>query len=378
MTTAPSPQGTLWRRHFPAVYSSVVTECRPACHRPTSRSKPHCRLLVAAGLCLLWTLPLSSAELADLGDDPAVEAETAVEAGEEMETAAEGEAADEFAIFEVTRQSLHGSAYWLVKNVDSWFGDKPFADGGRVEGALRMRLIYREDDGFESDIRYRLRAQTPNIDERSYVFLGRDNERDLIRDEGEGFRRGEGVLPESTSEEQTFFAGIGLLLRENVDLRLGVRGGYKVYAQARYRRTWWLTEASNIEYRQTLFLAVQDGFGTRTGLNFAYALNPRTAFRWRNSATVSTETNGVEWSTSLGLFQAFAGQRQLSLEVLASGETDDPVPVREYGLRGILSRPIYRDWVIGELITGYYWPRDDDDPERREAWALGLGIEVRF
>jgi len=285
---------------------------------------------------------------------------------------------DEIEVLAATRRGLYGSAYWLVKNVDGWFGEKPFEEGGRVAGALRVRLLYREDDGFDTDLRYRLRVHMPNVSEFGYIFIGRDNERELIRDEDEAFRREQSLLPESRSEDQTFFVGVGRMVRENVDLRLGVRGGYRVFAQARYRKTWWLTDSSNIEYRQTLFLAVGDGLGTTTGLNYAQALSPETAFRWRNSATIGTETDGVEWSTGLGLFRTLGRDRELSFELLANGDTDGSVLVEEYGLRAIYSQPIYRDWIIGELIGGYFWPRADEDPARDQTVALGLGLEIRF
>lgn len=288
------------------------------------------------------------------------------------------EPSEEIRILAAAREGLHGSAYWLVANVDEWFGEKPFEESGSVSGSVRLRALYREDGGLNSNVRYRLRVHMPNVSERGYVFLGRDNEDELVRDEDESFRRGQQLLPESDSEDQTFFAGLGFMLRENIDLRLGVRGGYKVYTQARYNQSWWLTDASNLNYRQTLFLAVSDGFGTTTGLNYAHALTPRTAFRWRNSATLSTETDGVKWSTSLGLFRALSGDRELSGELLSRGETGNPVPVREYGVRSVWSQPIYRDWITGEVIVGYFWPRDNKDPERRRSWAAGVGAELRF
>lgn len=289
-----------------------------------------------------------------------------------------GEEDDEDGVLEGVRRGLYTGSRWLVENVDSWFGDRPFEEGGRVSGFLRIRFLYREDDGFDNNSRFKLRARMPNVSQRGYVFIGRDNEQELVRDESEQFSRQQLLLPESRSEDQTFFVGIGRAVRDNVDLRLGVRGGYKVFAQARYRDIWWLTDASNMEYRQTVFLAVDDGLGTTTGLNYAHAFSPQTALRWSNSATFGTETDGVEWSTSLGPARDFGRQRQLSLEVLANGGTDRPVDVSEYGVRSIWSQPIYRDWVIGDLIVGYFWPRDDDDPDRREAWAVGLGVDLRF
>lgn len=277
-----------------------------------------------------------------------------------------------------TRAGLYGSAYWLVANVDSWFGDTPFDEGGRVWGSLRVRSLYREDDGYSTDFRYKLRVRMPNVSKRAYVFIGRDNEQELVTDQSEAFRRAQQLAPESRDDDQTFFAGLGYYLRENVDLRLGVRGGYKAYAQARYRNVWWFSDEANLEYRQTLFLAVDDGLGTTTTLNYARALNPRTALRWRNSATVSTETDGAEWSTSIGLFQAFGKERELSFELLGRGQTGADVPVRQYGLRGIWSQPVYRDWVLGEVILGHFWPRGENDPERYSTWAVGLGLELLY
>jgi hypothetical protein len=289
-----------------------------------------------------------------------------------------GEQPDDIEMLAATRQALYGSTYWLVKNVDSWFGDMPFEEGGRVSGSVRLRVLYRQDDGFDNDSRFRIRVRMPNVSEFGYVFLGRDNEQEVIRDEDEAFRVDRSAQTDSRTEDQAFFVGVGRMLRENLDLRLGVRSGYKPYAQARYGKTLWLSYFSNIAYRQTVFLAVEDGFGTNVGLNYAHELNSHTAVRWRNSATIGTETNGVEWSTSLGLFRSLGRDRAISFEFLADGDTDGSVLVEEYGLRSIYATPIYRDWIIGELIGGYFWPREDDEAARDQTVSLGLGVELRF
>lgn len=330
-------------------------------------------------LMLLTVIGLSSGQvLASSGTDTDID--TSVETDTDGAPGAEEaiEEPEDIRVLTAARAGLHGSAYWLVENVDGWFGERPFDEGGRVSGSLRLRGLYREDDGFSNDVRYRLRVQMPNVSETAFLFLGRDNEEELVRDESDAFAREQRLLPESGSDDQTFFAGIGFFLRDNLSFRVGVRGGYKLFAQARFRKNWWLTDDANLEFRQTIFLAVDQGLGTTSAVDYAYAFTPRTAFRWRNSATISTETEGADWSTSLGLFHAPGNERQLSLEVLARGETDAPVPTREYGVRGIWNQPVYRDWVIGELILGYFWPRDDEDPERRRSWAVGMGIEMQF
>nr|WP_237251648.1 hypothetical protein [Thioalkalivibrio nitratireducens] len=280
---------------------------------------------------------------------------------------------------ETTRRGVDTTANWLVRGVDGWFGDKPFDEsGGEVSGSVYVRGLQREDEGFKARVRFRLDVTMPNVNERAFVFLGRDNEAELVTDQPDTFRRAQLLLPESRTDDSTFFAGIGYFLRDNVSLRAGVRGGYKLYSQARYQKDWWPTEQSRLEFTETIFLAVRDGLGSTTALDYGYAFADDFGFRWRNSATFSTETDGVAWATALGTLKTFPKQRELSLDVLANGETDYDVSVREYGVRGIYRRPVYRDWLLGEVILGYFWPREDDDPDRREAWALGLATEMRF
>ncbi|MGC9458072.1 MAG: hypothetical protein ACP5DC_11195 [Halothiobacillaceae bacterium] len=277
-----------------------------------------------------------------------------------------------------TRQGLHDSTYWLLRHVDGWFGDRPFEEGGEVGGSIRLRGLHRADEGFKGSVRFRLQVQMPNLDERAYLFFGRDNEQELVNDQPQTFSRAQLLLPENRREDETFFAGIGYHLLDNVDLRLGVRGGYKVYAQARYRMRWWLSPRANFEFRETLFVAVSDGIGATTALDYAHALSDSLAFRWRNAGTFGSETDGLSWSSAAGLFQTLGAGREISLELLANGETGERVGVGEYGLRAIYQQPIYRDWLFGEIIVGHFWPRDENDPERQEAWALGLGVEMAF
>ncbi|MFP4155127.1 MAG: hypothetical protein ACLFSG_05470 [Halothiobacillaceae bacterium] len=277
-----------------------------------------------------------------------------------------------------SREGLRHSTYWLLSHIDGWFGDKPFEEGGEVGGRLRLRGLHRADEGFKGSLRFRLQVHMPNLDEKAYLFFGRDNEEELIDDRPETFSRSQLLLPENRREDETFFAGVGYHLLDNVDLRLGVRGGYKVYAQARYGVRWWLSDRASLEFRETLFVAVSDGVGATSALDYTHALSERLVFRWRNAGTFGSETDGLRWSSAAGLFQVLGDRREMSLELLANGESGRRVGVGEYGLRGIYRQPVYRDWLVGEVILGHFWPRDEDDNERQKAWALGLGVEMAF
>lgn len=279
---------------------------------------------------------------------------------------------------EDTREGVYDLSHWLVSGVDSWFGDKPFDEsGGRVSGRVFFRVLERQDDGLDTDLRYRLRVDMPNVSERASIIIGREDESNLVSGQ-EDFDRGQLVRSDSQNEDSTFFVGLGFLLRENLSFKLGVRSGYKVYAQARFRRTFSVTEASAFDFSQTFFAAVDDGVGLTTGLNYRQLFTDRTALYWRNSFTYSTESNGVEWRVRPEVIHALGQQRELFIDLPTEGETGSSVDVAEYGIRARYRQPVYKDWLFGELIVGHFWPRDEEDPARRESWAVGAALELFF
>ena len=79
-----------------------------------------------------------------------------------------------------------------------------------------------------------------------------------------------------------------------------------------------------------------------------------------------------------GLYRTFGCDRQLSLEALINGQTGGEAEVSEYGIRGRWAQPVYKDWLLGEVILGYFWPRKDFQTERGQAWAIGAGLLMRF
>ncbi len=282
-------------------------------------------------------------------------------------------------VLEETRASVRFAAEWLASGIDSWFGDKPFADGGRVRnGRLGLRTTWREDEGINATLRFNARFELPNLREHAFVFFGRDDEREVVTDRPDAFSREERLRADQARDDQSFFAGLGLALRDTIELRAGIRRGYRLYTQARYRKIWPITDRAQFEFRETVFWTVSDGFGSTTAFSVDHAFSPSLALRWLNAGTFSQKTDGLAWSSSLGLYKNFGAQYQLSGEALIGGETGRDVDVGEYGLRTKWQQPVYRDWLIGELIVGHFWPRRDALSARERAWAVGLGVQMRF
>jgi hypothetical protein len=279
---------------------------------------------------------------------------------------------------ESARSSVRSTAEWLARGVDSWFGDRPFEDGGSVrDGRLSVSLLKRQDTNADFDVRFNARFRLPNVEEKTYLFIGRDNPRDVITDRPGSFTGRERLLSE-TNEDRSFFAGLGRTISESTDFRLGLRGGLKVYAQARYRRPWQLAAADLAEFRQTLFWSQDDHLGSTTALSYEHAFSPVLASRWLGAATITQNSRKFEWHTSLGVYRSFGVERVLSLEALATGRQGSGVAVTDYGVQARWEQPVHRDWLLGNVIVGHFWPRPDATSERGRAWALGGGLKMRF
>ena len=288
------------------------------------------------------------------------------------------EAAQEQDLLEQSRTQVRGFSVWLGETVNDWFGDRPFEDGGKVtHGRLGLRNLWRQDEGWDTNVRFRARFDLPNLREKAYVFIGRQNERELLTDQSEAFTREQLLLEERRKEDQTGFAGVGLALRKNLDFRVGVRGGMKFYTQARYHKQWALSAQDRIEFRETIFWNNKDKFGSTTALDYEHAFTPTLSLHWQNATTISEKTDDFAWGSSLGLFKRFGDDRILSGEMVVTGETGAKENVDEYGVRMKWTQPVYREWLIGEFIVGHYWPQREDR-ERERAWGVGVNLEMRF
>lgn len=282
------------------------------------------------------------------------------------------------AVLETARRSVRSTTEWLARGVDSWFGDKPPTEGGQVSnGLLSLNLIKRQGERADPNVRFGARFRLPNVEQRAYLFVGRDDQREIVTDKPEAFSRQQLLLPQRNAD-RAFFAGFGLSLPDAADFRLGFRGGLKPYAQARYWKGWQFGDQDLIDFRQTLFWTLDDRLGSTTALSYAHGFSPTLAGRWLNAATITQRSRKFEWSSIFGLHQSHGTDRLLSLELLFSGRQGADVRVADYGLQLKWLQPIHQDWLLGEIIVGQFHPRPDLSRERIRAWALGGGLRMKF
>ena len=281
-------------------------------------------------------------------------------------------------IIETARERVRATTIWLARGVDSWFGDQPFEDGGKVSnGQFELSVLQRQGESADWGLRINARFALPNIEKLGYVFVGRDNERELITDRP-GALSSRDQLQVNRAQDNAFFAGLGRALDDRFDLRIGVRGAFKPYAQARFHQHWQLSDSSRADFRQTLFWTVDDRVGSTTAVSLDHTLSPSLGLRWLAAATVTQALPKFVWASSLGAYQSFGGQRLLSLETLVNGQQGSGVGVLDYGVQARWEQPVYQDWLLGGVVVGHFWPRPDAQSARRAAWALGANLKMRF
>jgi hypothetical protein len=281
-------------------------------------------------------------------------------------------------VIESARSSVRSTAEWLARGVDSWFGDRPFEEGGSVtDGRLSLSILRRQRENADIDLRFNARFRLPNLEQRIYLFIGRDNPREVIADRPGSFSSRERLLSD-TSDDRSFFAGLGRTVSDAVDLRIGFRGGLKPYLQARYRHPWVPRPNDLVEFRQTVFWSVDDHLGSTTALSYEHAFSSVLASRWLSAATITQQTRKFEWNSSLGAYRSLGDQRVLAIEALVAGRQSSGVGLTDYGLQTRWEQPVHKDWLLGQVTVGHFWPRPDAVSPRRRAWALGGGVKMRF
>ena len=281
------------------------------------------------------------------------------------------------AAIESTRATVRTTAETLARGVDRWFGDKPFEQGGSVtKGLVTLGVVKRQNESADWTLRFNARFRLPNIEEKTYLFLGRDDERENITDRPGALSDLERSGVRSTTDP-SFFGGLGRYFDEAFDARIGFRG-VRPYAQGRYRHVWELPGDGDIEFRETIFWTSRDKFGSTTVLTWEQPFGPTLAARWVTAATITQEVRDFVWSSVLGGYRSFGDRRLLALEALITGRQNDGIGPSDYGVQARWSQPLHRAWLLGEVLIGRFWPQKDAITPRDAIWAWGATVKMEF
>jgi hypothetical protein len=287
--------------------------------------------------------------------------------------------ADVEASVESARETARSAAMWLASGVDSWFGNKPFSEGGQVrDGQVSLRFYSRQDQKADYSVSFNARFKLPNLESHTYLFTGRDTSGGLVSDRPAVFATKQQLLQPDSALDTAFFAGLGRAVGDSVDARIGFQGGLKLFAQVRYHREWRPAVDDTVEFNQTLFMTAQDRLGSSTVASYQHQFSPTLVGRWLNAVSVTQNDPNAEFNSSLGAFKSMGQQRLLSLELLASAKQNTGLRLTDYGVQMRWEQPVLHNRLMGELVFGRFWPQSLVPGDRSTAWAVGTGVKMKF
>jgi hypothetical protein len=272
------------------------------------------------------------------------------------------------------------SSAWL----DSLGGNQFRYDQYRATyGTISAGGLWSDYDGFDPRLRFRVRLQLPQWDERISAFAGRVGTDDYISDTEGDFE----ALPTrqfGNLEDESVLVGLGYSSPERTGNDFDVGVGVRVdippdpYAQARYQIVRAFGQHYVFTARETVFWQNSEGFGTTTRTYLDRALSDTLLLRWANLGKFTEETIGLEWFTQLTLFQSLNDRTGLAYQLQTEGETDNQVPLTRHSARLILRRQLTWDWLFLEVRGGVSWPRRKVIEERKPSPELGIALEMQF
>lgn len=300
-----------------------------------------------------------------------------------IETCAPENAA-ESTMLERVRHRLTVSACASSAWIDGLFGDEVRYDQYReTYGTVSAGALWSDYDGFDPRLRFRIRLQLPQWDERISAFAGRVGEDEYISDSEGDFD----ALPTrqfGNLEDESVLVGLGYSSPERTgndfDAGVGVRVDLPMdpYARARYEIVRTFAEKYVFRARETVFWQNSEGFGSTTRANIDRALSDTFLLRLTGLGKYTEETIGVEWYTQLTLFQSLGPRMGLAYQLQTEGATDGEVQLTRHAGRVILRRQLTQDWLFLEVRGGVGFPRRKLTESRDASPEVGIALEMQF
>ncbi|NGY04699.1 hypothetical protein [Solimonas terrae] len=267
---------------------------------------------------------------------------------------------------------------------DGLFGDRYYiSESRKVNGTVELSDNYSQFYGNTIRLRFDAQVPLPNLNRHLSAFIGRDNEEDFVHDRFDNSTL-RNNFPKVDDHEK-LFAGLGYELpgsdRFSTSFRAGVRGLARpeAFVQSRLRYNAYADDNDLVNLRATPFYTTADRLGVTLGADYSHVLDQTMLIRFGNVGTWSQSTQGLDWRSTLTVYQALLSIRcGLAYELFVRGETGDDVPLHEYGLQTTFRHPIFGGKLYGEWVLGYSFPREDLDQQRSGSYLAGVSLQMPF
>lgn len=371
---------TAFRRHTDTM-GHTVTRHTQGCERLRRINPRRCGLLL---FLLLMSAPgiAATRSVGVAADNPPAAAAAPEDAGTQDPDECDRSPEDQ-PIQEETQDTLRSWSCHTFRWFDSWWGDKYDFEESKVNGWLMTGIEYRDYDGLDPTMRFKVRAPLPNMNRRWDVLFGRVDEEAYITDteprDNEFYNSG----LVDRGQDESWLLGLGHRRgrgRSGWDWSVGVR--LRVPPEPYVRLSWLyrkkFTADTDLFFRQTFFWRTNDGFGTTSRANVTSRLSARDVMRWESIARFTERTQGADWYVGQTWFHLLPSGTAMSLLAFVDGETQRPVEITDAGFQLIWRRPFTRDWIYLSWGPSLTWPRRQPEDERKADPGFGVWIEMEF
>lgn len=342
------------------------------------RCATHSRMLLLA--CVAWAFASAAFAQAPAPSQPQA---VPVPPPTEAEAERQGPETDDQWL-DRTQQAVYDTVWKSAMHVDRWFGSEYPPDKYQgAQGSLTPALLWDEFRGFQPKLRFRVDIPLPQLNNRFNAFVGRVDRDEYVSEsspQSGALQRQYGPM----EQEQTL-AGISYRTPPKQGSRFDASAGIRLrfpldpFLKGSYVYERGDSMSGLFSLRETVFWQNSEhaGVTSRMDLEKLY-LKDLWLLRWTTSASFSERSQGVYGYSAVQALRGLPNRRALAFEMGMNGESDNPVPVQEYGFKVAYRQAVMRDWLVMEVRSSLTWPREFPDQPRKPSWGVGLGFEMFF
>jgi len=285
---------------------------------------------------------------------------------------------------------LDGTQEWVYETTcrtaawfDGFFGTGRYDDRtGNTFGRVGLSGFWDQRDGFDPKLRFRATFALPSMRERASLMVGKGDENEMIDERSTSYDMVPGNF--NRTGDDSFLIGLGYTGRKDRGFKLSVGARIRLppepYIKLRYNKHWTLSKSTMLGLRPVVYWKSEEQFGTTLHVNLDHLLSDHLMLRSANYGNVAQgeEIEGLEWESSLFLFQALSNRKALTYRLMVLGKTQAEVPLANYGFEFRYRQRVFRKWLFLELLSSVTWPQEFRDETRDANFGIGAGLEMYF
>lgn len=268
--------------------------------------------------------------------------------------------------------SIHDSVHWF----DSFFATDEPLDAVKSNAKFTFSYIPYETQLTNFESQFRIRAKLPNLKNRWDIIVSDYDDAD---ERNQADRNISAARAEGRNDNVGFALRFSHLIRnnKNISARLGIDGGSDIYFRTRYRRTFDVTDKTEIEVEPAIYYYLDQGYGARFNLDFSYALTANSILTQANGWEYIQDQAYSEWRHSLLHYYQFQSRSALVSGFFSHGyiNNNDDYLVENYGVFFRYRCQTLRDWLYLEIEPFLHHPKHMN---HRSTFGIALSLEVNF